>query len=529
MSQPLQVPHLTTHAPAGMVCSIDHLASSAGVDMLRANGSAVDAAIATSAVLAVTSQHLCGMGGDLWALVHHGANSPPDTLNASGRAGSGADADRARAEGLNELPMQDDIRATPVPGCVDGWLALHQRHGKLPFGAILAPAIELAENGFPASPILVNSVERIRHYPWAADYTEPGPLRPGSRIRRPGVARTLKAIASDGREGFYQGEFGRGLITLGQGEFTEEDLLASQADWVDPVTLDAFGHTLWTTPPNSQGYLSLASAWIADRLDLPTDTTDPLWAHLLVEASRQAGFDRPDVLDDRANGMALVAPERLAPRLAAISPDHTSGLASPGQSGDTMYMCAVDRNRMGVSLIQSNAGGWGSGLAEPSTRIFVHNRGLGFNLRKGHGAEYGPLRRPPHTLAPALVTNPDGSLRTVLGTMGGDTQPQIVLQLLARLLHSNESPGRAIASGRWRLRSKNPSGFHTWSAPDELIVEVEGHAPDWHTGLADRGHVTQNQPAHDSGFGHAHLIDVTADGLAGSADPRALTGSAAGH
>ncbi len=529
MRQPIEVPHVTTHAVNGMVCSVDHLATSAGVDMLRAGGSAADAAIATSAALAVTTQHLCGMGGDLWALIHHADGEAPDTLNASGFSGSGADPDRARAEGLTEMPLDDDIRVTPVPGCVDGWLTLHAKHGVLPLADVLAPAIELARDGFPASPILVASMSRVAGYSWAGDYTANGPVRAGTAIRRPGVARTLQSIVSDGRSGFYQGEFGRGLVELGAGEYTTADLDAVQATWVEPVTVEAFGHRLWTVPPNSQGYLSLASAWIADGLDLPTDTDDPLWAHLLVEASKQAGYDRPDVLHEHADGMALVSPERLAPRRAAISREVASAVPVAGEAGDTIYLCAVDRNRMGVSLIQSNAGGWGSGLAEPSTRIFLQNRGLGFNLRPGHRAEYGPRRRPPHTLAPALVTNPDGTLRTVLGTMGGDTQPQVVLQMLARLLHSNESPGRTIAAGRWRLRSANPTGFHTWSEPNQLTVQIEGHAASWDHGLAERGHSIERLPSHDSGFGHAHLIDVTTDGLAGSADPRALTGGASGH
>ncbi len=530
MSRPVEVPHSTTYAPNGMVCSVDHLASSAGVGVLRAGGNAVDAAIATSAVLAVTTQYMCGMGGDLWALVHTPGMTAPDTLDASGHAGSGADADGLRADGHTEMPLHDDIRVTPVPGCVDGWTTLHERHGRLPLADVLGTAIELANDGFSASPQLVASLPSVARHEWAGDYTANGPLRPGHRVRRPGIARALTAVATEGRDGFYLGEFGEGLLQLGGGEYVPADLERRHADWVTPLTNEAFGHTLWTTPPASQGYLSLASAWIADGLDLPDDPDDPLWAHLLVEASRQAGFDRPTVLHEHADGQALLSPERLGPRRDAISNEAASDLWAPGQSGDTIYLCAVDSDRMGVSLIQSNAGGWGSGLAEPSTRIFLQNRGLGFSLEPDHPAEYGPGRRPPHTLAPALVTSPDGSLRTVLGTMGGDTQPQVVLQMLARLLHAGQSPSRTIASGRWRLRSATPTGFHTWAAPDDLVVQTEGHATEaWDEGLRARGQDVARIDRHDSGFGHAHLIDVTEHGLAGSADPRAVSGAAAGH
>ncbi|MCB0990260.1 MAG: gamma-glutamyltransferase [Acidimicrobiales bacterium] len=527
MALPVEVPVPTVNARRGMVCSVDHLASGAGVAILRSGGNAVDAAIATSAVLAVTTQHLCGMGGDLWAIVSE-PTSTPAVLNASGWAGSGADPDRARSEGLTELPLFDDIRISPVPGCVDGWIALHERYGRLPLGQVLEPAIDAAAEGFPAAPLLVASMPRVAHHPWAADYTASGPLRIGSLVRRPGVARTLKAVADGGRDAFYLGEFGEGLLALGGGEYTRDDLEHVHADWVEPVRVDAWGHTLWTTPPNSQGYLSLAGAWIADGLDLPGDPDDPLWAHLLVEAARQAGFDRPEVLHQDADGQALVAPERLGPRRDLISTEAASDLPSPGTAGDTIYLCAVDADRMGVSLIQSNAGGWGSGLAEPSTRIFLHNRGLGFNLRAGHGAEYRPRRRPPHTLSPAMITNPDGSLRTVLGTMGGDSQPQVVLQMLARLLHNGQSPGRTVASGRWRLYGDNPTGFHTWADPAGLVVEIEGHAPQWAAGLEARGHRVRHLSRHDSAFGHAHMIDVGNDVLTGCADPRSISGAAQG-
>jgi gamma-glutamyltranspeptidase/glutathione hydrolase len=204
-----------------MVCSVDHLASSAGVALLRAGGSAVDAAVATSAVLAVTTQHMCGMGGDLFALVHSAGDSEPAVLNASGRAGSGADADRVRAEGHTRIPRTQHVSAVPVPGCVDGWVALHERFGRVPLADVLAPARSYAENGFPISPTLALSARRLEslNSPHTADYPSGDALRPGVLMRRPGAARTLDAIASSGRAGFYEGEFGAGLLALGAGEY----------------------------------------------------------------------------------------------------------------------------------------------------------------------------------------------------------------------------------------------------------------------------------------------------------------------
>lgn len=512
-----------------MVCSVDHLASGAGIGVLRAGGNAVDAAVATSAALAVTTQHMCGMGGDLFALVHHSDGADPTCLNASGRAGSGADAAQLRAEGHARMPTDEDVRAVTVPGCVDGWVALHERHGRLPLADVLEPAHVLAEEGFPASPLLAFMVPDIAHVDGADDYTRQE-VRTGTVVRRPGVARTLAAIASDGRGAFYEGEFGAGLLRVGGGLFHPDDLARSQADWVDPLGVDLWGHRAWTVPPNSQGYLGLAAARIAEMVGLGHDLdhrpATGEWAHLLVEAARLAGHDRLDVLHDEADGRALLADDRLAPRAARFDPDARTAPPAPSGQGDTIYLCTADGEGQAVSLIQSNARGWGAYLAVPEVGVFLHNRGQGFSLQPGHPAEYRPRRRPPHTLAPALVQRADGSLRAVLGTMGGDTQPQVVLQLLARLLVAEQDPARCIGAARWRL---GDGGFDTWEGQGPALVGVEQDAPDaWVDGLRARGHEVSVQDAWNSGYGHAHLIERDPHGtLGGAADPRALTGATA--
>jgi gamma-glutamyltranspeptidase/glutathione hydrolase len=525
----VRVPMATVYAPTAMVASADALATRAGLDVMARGGSAVDGAIATNAVLAVTAPHLCGMGGDLFALVHDGPAAPA-VLNSSGRAGSGADPDRLRSEGHQSMPFRHDVRTVTVPGCVDGWLTLHERYGRMALGDVFATAIAYAEGGFPASPLLAGSVARLG---------EPRPLGSddyasvrgaGDAVRRPGAGRALRAIAEAGRAGFYRGEFGAGLLGLGAGYFAAADLERSQADWVTPLTVDAFGHRLWTVPPNSQGYLTLASAWIADGLALPGDPDDDAWVHLLVESAVQAGFDRPAVLSEQADGNALLAPERLLPRRAAISSESISNRWMAAAAGDTTYLCAVDGDGMGVSLIQSNASGFGSYLFEPATGINLHNRGLGFSLEPGHPAEYGPGRRPPHTLCPALVTDTAGGLRAVLGTQGGDGQPAVLLQVLARLLQAGQGPAETIGSPRFVLQGSS-QGFDTWTDPAGPRLAVEDNAPDaWFAGLRRRGHAVKAQPAFDHYFGHANLIAVDPRGvLAGAADPRARIAAALGY
>ena len=512
-----------------MVCTVDHLATAAGVAMLRAGGSAADAAVSASAVLAVTTQHMCGMGGDLLAVIAPPAG-PPVVLNASGRAGSGADANRLRAEGHVAMVFRHDIRSVPIPGCVDGWAALHSRFGRLPWAEVLAPARRYADGGFLASPTLATATAAISQHPAAGDYRTAGVLRPGDVVRRPGIGRALAAVAAEGRHGFYGGEFGAGLLALGAGEYQTEDLARSQADWVEPVAAEAWGHRVWTAPPNSQGYLTPAAAWIAAGLALPEDPDDPRWPHLLVEASRQAAADRLDVLHEQADGDQLLAPERLGPRRSAIDIDHAAPLGGSYAPGGTIALCCVDGTRLGISLLQSNAAGFGSHLAEPATGIFLQNRGVGFNLIPGHPAEYGPGRRPPHTLCPTLVTGPDGALAGVLGTMGGDSQPQILLQLLARWLVTRQPPGDAVGAGRWILSSTDGgTGFDTWARGGEVRVVLEGHAPGgWDAGLASRGHDVIRVGPNAPGFGHAHLITVTDGHLAGATDPRPRFGAAAG-
>ncbi len=515
-------------AARGIVCSVDHLATAAGSTMLATGGTAVDAAVAASAVLAVTTQHMCGMGGDLWALVHDGPGSPA-TLNASGRAGSGSDAGQLRIEGHRSMPLRGDIRSTPVPGCVDGWLTIHERYGRAPLLDVLTPAIELAELGFPASGSLAAAAIGITTVEGADDFLVDGrAVTVGQRVRRPGLARSLRAIASEGRNGWYQGEFGHALVNLGHGVFTEDDLARSQADWVEPLMIEAWGHRIWTVPPNSQGYLSLAGAAIAEATGLlPADPSDPVWAHVLIEAAKQAAYDRATVLHEHANGSGLLAEDRLRQRAATISLERAASLVPPARGGGTIYLCVVDEDRMGVSLIQSNAAGFGAHLAVPGIGVFLQNRGIGFSLDPGHPAELGPGRRPPSTLAPALVTTPGGALRSVLGTMGGDGQPQVVLQMLAHLLDAGSSPGTAVTHPRFTLTVPEASGFDTWGNADRLAVAIESGGS-WADGLVSRGHRLELKSWGESMFGHAHLINVGDDHLAGVAEPRAATSAVVG-
>ena len=522
----LSVPFASVRALDAVAATADQLATQAAMAMFTRGGNAVDAAIAANAAIAVTAPHLCGMGGDLFALVHEPGRGVA-ALNASGRAGSGAGSAALRAEGHAAMPMRHDVRAVTVPGCVDGWILLHERFGSLDLATVMAPAIRLAAFGFPASPLLVGSLglldadARARFGELASQAS-----RPGARVRRPGVARAIEAIVAGGRSGFYGGAFGEGLLALGAGYFADDDLVRVQADWTDPLQASAFGVELSTIGPNSQGYLALGAARLLEQVGVPADPHDPQWAHVLVEAASTAAFDRPDVLHEAADGEALLAAIGARADLVDLQRAGRRPLATA--AGDTTYLCTADASGLAVSLIQSNAAGFGSWLVEPTTGINLHNRGLGFSLAPGHPAEYRPGARPPHTLCPAMATR-DGELAAVFGTMGGDAQPQILLQVAARLFVHGASPAEAVGSPRWVLRGAG-TGFDTWTSTGPPTVVIEADAPPaWRTGLRERGHAVDVAPALDSAFGHAHAIVVEpGSALAAAADPRARVGSAAG-
>jgi gamma-glutamyltranspeptidase/glutathione hydrolase len=515
-------PDSTRYGPNGAVCTVDHLASAAGLDVLRAGGSAADAAIAANAVLAVTTQQSCGMGGDLVALVH--APGPPArALLAVGRAGSGSDPDQLRAEGHTRMPFRGDVRTVTVPGCVDGWLALHEAYGRLPLERVLAAAIGYALDGFPVSPLLAGALPLVADVDGGEELVGDALPAPGDLRRRPSLGRALQQIAHGGRSAWYQGNFGQGLIRVGNGLFTEDDLAAPISQWDDPAALDVGGCRVLSTPAPTQGYLVVGGAWVAQQVGALGALDDP---HLLVEAARVTGHDRLARLADGVPSEALL--EGLADAAARISPDAAIEQRLPVRGGGTVYLCTADSDGMVVSLSQSNAAGFGAHLAVREVGVFLHNRGIGFSLEPGHPAELRPGARPTHTLCPALLV--EGEQVTAVGTMGGDAQPQVVLQVLAALA-AGRTPAQALEQPRWMLVGPRSDGFDTWDPwPDGAVattVSLEADAPQsWADALRARGHRVERASA-GRGFGHAHVLVRRADGtLAAASDPRAGTGDA---
>lgn len=504
------------------------LATQAALEIMAAGGNAVDGAIAANAVLGVVLPTTCGIGGDLFALVHRPGSDGPLAINASGRAGSGADADELRRAGHRTVPTTGPWGVT-APGCVDGWELLLARAGTMPLGDVLAPAIRLAA-GFPASDELSADLGRITGR--IAGAASAGPLypggaapAPGAPLARPYLERTLRDIAEGGRSAFYEGRVADAIGEATGGRLTPDDLRRPHADVVEPLGLEVFGATAWTVPPNSQGFLVLAAAWLMDRWSRDDDFGGR-YLHAAIEAYRAAASERDALLADPdfapLDAPDLVAPERLRRYVDGYDQGAAGRWPAPSPApGGTAYLCAIDRDGLGVSLIQSNFTGIGSGLSAGRTGVWLHNRGAGFCLERGHPNEMAPGKRPLHTLSPTLWTT-EGRLSMLLGTRGGHQQPQLLLQAAANVLRLGLAPHLAQTLPRWTMAEFGPgTASH---------VLVEARMPDDVVGdLARRNHdVTRIDDSWQAGWGPVSIITVGGDGArTGAADPRVSSALAA--
>jgi gamma-glutamyltranspeptidase / glutathione hydrolase len=515
----------------GMAVTPHHLATVAAVATLERGGNAVDAAITANAVQGMVAPETCGIGGDLFALVTGPGIEGVLALNASGRAGSGAGklARELRTSGAKEIPQRHPAAAS-TPGCVDGWLALHARLGRLDFDALLQPAIRLGRDGFAASRELAAAFARrfdeLREEVAFSDiYATGRPPLEGERIRRSRLAATLERIAGEGRAAVYAGELGSAISAAVDGAITTDDLAVSQAEWVEPLAAEVFGAKVWTVPPNSQGYITLAALAVQETLGLP-DPGDPLAWHLAIESYRQAAADRDQVVADSASmslqPATLVSPDRIQEMAARISAERAVDVPPPPPAdGGTAFMCVADDEGLGISLIQSNFYGIGSGISVSGGGFVLQDRGRGFTLHDGHPNELAPGRRPLHTLAPTLWTR-DGKLAALIGTRGGHIQPQLVSQLSSLILGRDVEPGRAMVAPRWSVPVPGTNGSGS-------SVRVEPGTPEGVIeGLIKRGHSVEHLDFPQPGWGPMSAITVSSEGLrVGAADPRVDTTLAA--
>ena len=490
-------------------------------------GNAVDGAIAANAVLGVVLPDTCGPGGDLFALIHRPGDETPKALNASGMAGSGANAAVLRDRGFDEVPWRSPWTIT-VPGCVDGWEELLAREGTKSMVAVLTPAIELATEGFAVSAELSMALERERTL--IREQGSSPPLYPsgvtpaaGDILRRPDLAQTLIDVARSGREAFYEGPVGAAMTSVTEGVITAADLEKRQVEWVEPAGTQVFGISGWTISPNSQGYLTLAALWIFEQLQPPKDPTNPEFQHALIEAYRSVAWERDDLVAEPfaapLSAEELLSPDRLSWRVEAIAQGRTANWPAPRPApGGTAFLCTRDASGVGVALIQSNFSGIGSGFSAGGTGVFLHDRGAGFNLIEGHANEMLPRKRPLHTLSPSIWTS-GAELVAVLGTRGGEYQPQLLAQVGANHFWAGMSAASSLRAPRWLIDS-----WHSRS-PHSVRLEPQ-HGPAMATSLPSAGHAVELVELWQPQWGPVSLIAADEHGVNAAADPRISTAAA---
>lgn len=516
---------MRTMGRRGMVASPHYLATQAGVNILRRGGSAVDAAIATNAVLAVVTPYLCGIGGDLFAMIY-----TPDGglagLNSSGRAGAEATPERVRAVAGETMPARGPLTVT-VPGCVAGWETLHQRYGRLPMSHVLADAIYYAGEGFPVSTGFSHSIERSAEIfhpdtPARDTFLPAGQVpQEGEIFRYTALAHTLRAVAEGGAQSFYRGDIGREIVrslrSVG-GLLSEEDLARHTPDWVQPLSLTYRDVEVFELPPNSQGIVALMILNILK--DVPSETLASAgeeYVHLLSEAARLAYADRDAYISDpehmRVRPDALLSETYARERASLIG--EQAGRPARGQVGETIYLCAADGDGNLVSLIESNYAGIGSGVMAGTTGIMLQNRGAWFSLDPTHVNVIAPRKRTMHTLMPAMAFR-DGAPWLVLGTMGGSAQAQIHAEILTRLVDQHMPLDEALAAPRF---DAVPLTGEIDGRPGLLLES--GFPGEVVEGLRARGNGVQMLSPATGAMGHAHGIRILPDGVfVGASDPR---------
>ena len=512
--------HLPGRSPViateGMVATSHPLAAQAALDILKAGGNAVDAAIAGAVLLGVCEPQMTGIGGDCFVLMRPAGGGDLIALNGSGRAPAGLSAAALRAGGATAIGTES-VHSVTIPGAIDAFCALSDRHGRLGLDRLLAPAIRYFDQGVPVAARVgfdwqgdaarLNADAR-RHY-----LKDGAPLKTGEIFRLPGQAEVLRRVARDGRQAFYDGEVADDMLAAlraAGGSHTRGDFAATACDWGQAVAGGFAGHVLSEHPPNGQGATAILILNILSRFDLAS--LDPFGAeraHLEAEATKLAYDARNRFIADPGHVTRLdhMLSQDTADRLAAlIDPKRALPMPAPGAEAvhrDTIYITAVDRDRMAVSLIYSIYWGFGSGIASPKFGILLQNRGAGFSLAEGHPNEAAGGKRPMHTIIPGMIRQ-NGRAIMPFGVMGGAYQPCGHARFVTNLVDYGLDLQEAMDAPR------------SFSGPEGMEVE-RGYSDTVRSDLAAMGHqvVIPTTP-----LGGSQAIRIDGDLLTGASDPR---------
>ncbi len=487
-------------APHAMAATSQPLATQIALDVMKAGGTAVDAAIAANAALGLMEPTGSGVGGDLFAIIWDAKTKKLYGYNGSGRSPGRLTLAEFKRQKLEEVPSFGPLPVT-VPGAVDAWFALHERFGKLPMAQILAPTIRYAREGFPVSDVISYywrlSVPRLKAYPgFLEQFTKDGagPSK-GQLWTNPNLADTYSAISSGGRDAFYKGDIAKliGAYMAAQGGFlSAADLARHHGEWVEPISTNYRGYDVWELPPNGQGLAALQILELMERFDVrKMGFGSAEYIHTFVEAKKLAFSDRAKFYADpdfaKTPISTLLSDAYTTTRVALINPDHAALSVAPGDieprmlnEGDTIYLTTADADGNRVSLIQSNYRGMGSGMAP-----YMNGRGLGFILqdrgeqfvlKAGHANSYAPNKRPFHTIIPAFITK-DGAPWVSFGVMGGAMQPQGHAQIVMNLIDFDMNLQEAGDAPRIQHDgSTEPAGQNT-EMTDGGVLNLESEFP----------------------------------------------------
>jgi gamma-glutamyltranspeptidase / glutathione hydrolase len=532
-------------AKHGIVATSHPLASQAGLDVLKAGGNAVDAAIAANAVNGVVEPMSNGIGGDLFVIYWDAKTKKLYGLNASGRSPYNLNRNILKEKGLTQIPTDGPL-SWSVPGCVSGWETLRARFGTKPLAELLAPAIDAAENGAPVPEIIAgywrSAAPALRATPEAAAaFLIDGQRAPqvGEVMKLPQLAATLKLIAAHGRDAFYKGEIAKKTVDYSEthgGYFSLRDFADHTDEWVEPVSTNYRGYDVWELPPNGQGIAALQMLNVLERFDLRSlghNSAEHL--HLFVEAKKLAFADRAKFYADPAFGelpvRELISKEYGQRQAGRINLNRAAGDVPAGDPklarADTIYMCAVDKDRNCCSLIQSNYMGFGSKHVTGDVGFAMQNRGALFALDDQHLNRLEPHKRPFHTIIPAFVTK-DGKPWFCFGVMGGDMQAQGHVQVLVNMIDFGMNVQAAGDMARvMHTGSATPTGLPAEGSGD---VNVETEISDEAIAkLRAKGHnVTRTRRSGTYGGYQGILIDWEHGVLHGATESR-KDGVAAGY
>jgi gamma-glutamyltranspeptidase/glutathione hydrolase len=531
-------------APHAMAATSQPLVTQIALDIMRGGGTAVDAAIAADAALGLMEPTGSGMGGDLFAIVWDAKSARLYGYNGSGRAPRSLTLEWFEQHGYKDIPPLGPLPVS-VPGCVDGWFALHQRFGRRPMKELLAPTIGYARDGFPLSEVVAYywglSAPRLGKFPgFNEQFTKDGraPIK-GELWRNPSLAATLAQVAQGGRDAFYKGRIAHTIADYmkAQGGFLSyADLAAHRGEWVEPVSTNYRGYDVWELPPNGQGIAALQILNLLEGYDLKQlGFGSPEHVHLFVEAKKLAFEDRARYFADpefvKTPVAWLISKAYAEQRRKLIDPAHAARAVEPGHApvnaGDTIYLTTADAQGNMVSLIQSNYRGMGSGMSPPGLGFILQDRGELFVLKRGHVNSFAPGKRPFHTIIPAFITK-DGKPYVSFGVMGGGMQPQGHAQIVMNLIDFGMNLQEAGDAQRIQHEgSTEPSG-QALDMTDGGVVQLElGYPYTSVRGLLRLGHKVEFADGPYGGY-QAIMRDPVSGVYYGASESR-KDGQAAGY